>query len=138
MHFELLFLFWEDMHNSSAFTSKWSFSSSSPSPWQLLVLHLRRLCEPCERCVFIAGNWQSVSWYPLCSGCCFAAALRGFNQSFSGLPSFHALRRFVLSGRALQKLQSQGLKTTKGGDATSSLDTTSHRAYLGQTKWRMS
>lgn len=92
------------------------FSSSSPSPWQLLVLHLCRLCEPCERGVFIAGNWQSVSWYLLCSGCCFAAAPRGFNQSCAGLRSFRALWRF--------KLRSQGLKTRKGGNATSSSDAT--------------
>lgn len=126
MHLKLLFLFWEDMHNSSAFTSKWSFASSSLSPWQLLMLHLCWLCEPCEGCVFIAGNWQSVSWYPLCSGRCFATALCRFNQSFPGLQSSRALWRFVLSGRVLQKLHSQGLKMKKGGNATSTLDSTQH------------
>lgn len=50
MRFELLFLFWEDVHDSSALASKWAFSSRSR--WQPLMLHL------CSGVSCAAGCWQ--------------------------------------------------------------------------------
>lgn len=103
MHSELLFLFWEDVHDSSAFASKWPFSSSSR--WQPLALHLCLRCDPCEP---RAGGWHPRPPYLLCSGCCSLQLLVGLTKASRDSDAPHLTE---VSQRVLQKQRRQGLST---------------------------
>lgn len=106
MRFELLFLFWEDVHDSSALASKWAFSSCSR--WQPLMLHL------CSGVSCAAGCWQGCGLPPTASVPAVPllqlAAPPCFTQSTSG-PWESPLYSFML--RVLQKCHIQGLRTSR-------------------------
>lgn len=101
-----IFVLGEDLHNSSAFTSKWA--SHPPPPPVLPGSCSCSICAGSGSCG--SREWQVGAWYLLCSGCCSSQ----LHPELLRIPIIsHPTQRILLPRREFQKLRGQGWRARK-------------------------